>query len=210
MYVQTPSVCDPADHRLVLMGYGFCIPNNPCDQVAIRLAYPYEQTHAELKRCIPTHFKSESWSDQESVFYIRGSNHYSGGYTNSWNKKFLRGLPQEFVLALRIIIEPSWESQQEDLDNERAIEAELWFDIFEIVLDRLREKQRAVSDVNKDLPVSPQNERQRQAKAYRDGQLDILQEVIREIETWYLPIGKTVPAMKALAFLLDPVTSNAR
>lgn len=188
------------------MGYGFCIPDNPCDQVAIRIAKPHATIHAELKRCIPMYFKSEPWSDQESVFYVRGSNHYSGGYTNSWNMKFLRGLPQEFVLAIRIIISFSWEPYHEDLHSQ---EAQLWYDTIEVVLDRLLEKRRAITQCDKDLPLSPQNQRQQHAKAYRDGQLGILQEVIGEIETFTSPIGKTVSLTQAFNFLLDPNGTNA-
>jgi hypothetical protein len=155
---------------------------------------------------MPMHFKSESWSDEESVFYIRGSNHYTGGYTNSLNMPCLRGLPQSFVFTLHKIIAASWESQQEDLDNELAVQSELWYDTICILLERLVEKQNAVTEFNKDLPVSPQNDRQRHAKAYRDGQLAILQEVIGEITAFTYPINRTVWREKAFPFLLDPAS----
>src|ERR1700744_5373398 len=168
------------------MGYGFCTVDNPCDQVLLRLARPPPEIHAALREKVPMHFKSDSWISEESGFYIRGSNHYSGGYDNTFGLPCLRGVPPELVLAIQTFI--SFSFDPDDLGDNH--EEELWFGTLDPLLHRLQQKRDAIKHWDSTLPAHPQNRRQEFAKIYRDGQLSILSEVIGALEEFLDPIEK--------------------
>src|ERR1700753_20701 len=160
------------------MGYGFCTNNNPCDQVLLRLARPPPEIHAALKARVSRHFKSDTWSAEESAFYIRGSNHYSGGYADIFGLPCLRGIPAELVLAIQTFVSFSIDPEVLGDDYEEA----LWFGTMDALLHRLQQKRDAIRHWDSELPATPQNIRQKSAKIYRDGQISILCEVIGELE----------------------------
>jgi hypothetical protein len=168
------------------MGYGFCIVDNPCDQVLLRLARPPSEIHAALKARVPTHFKSDSWNPEESGFHIRSSNHYSGGYGDTFGLPCLRGVPPELVLAIQTFVSFSFDPETLK-DNQ---DEELWFATLDALLHRLQQKRDAIKQWDSSLPSSPQNNRQEFAKIYRDGQLSVLCEVIGELEQFLDPIEK--------------------
>jgi len=158
----------------VLMGYGFCIPNNPCDEVTIRLGKPPEEVHAALREAFPSQFSSPEWTADSSTFFLRGSYHYSGGYQHEM--PCLRGIQPELFHAICAIL--SYTSSE--MDDEALVDATI-----SAILDRLRDKRSAISRRDTELPATPQNMRQTYAKIYRDGQLRILSEIISELEGYF-------------------------
>jgi hypothetical protein len=166
------------------MGYGFCVVDNPCDQLLLRLARPPPEIHAALKAKLPYHFKSNAWIAEESGFYIRGSKHYSGGYDDNFGLSCLRGMPPELVIAIQTFVSFSFDA---DASDENA-HLELWYGTLDALLHRLQQKRDAITQWNSKLPASPQNNRQRFAKIYRDSQLGILTEVITELEEFLAPL----------------------
>jgi hypothetical protein len=166
------------------MGYGFCAVDNPCDQVLLRLARPPPEIHAILKSRLPNHFKSNAWIPEESGFYIRGSKHYTTGYENDFGLQCLRGAPTELVLAIQAFVSFSFEP--DELDD--LAHLSLWYGTLDALLHRLEQKRDAIRQWDSILLVVPQNKRQHFAKIYRDGQLNILDEVIGELKEFLEPI----------------------
>jgi hypothetical protein len=168
----------PKGNEELLTGYGFCIESNPCDVVAIRIGRPPEPVHAALRVQFPTRFSTPDWSPDEATFFLRGSNHYTGGYEDC-SMPCLRGLPPEMYAAIRAILAFAYaahieqgEMTEDDLD-EASIQA---------IHDRLSDKRNSIVQWNSQLPPQPQNQRQAQAKIYRDGQLRILDEILSELD----------------------------
>jgi hypothetical protein len=186
------------------MGYGFCIPGNPCDQVGLRLGYPGPVAHAELKKVLPEHYKSDSWSAEESLFYIRGSNHYASPYQNDWGLTAIRGVPLVFILTLQIIVSFTWKPSDPKTGTIQSQFAEMFGDILVSILVQLLDKQTGIIEQAEKLSMSPQNQRQAHAKTYRDGQLQILQEVIDELTELLEPIEEgTVLPLDAFPWFKD-------
>jgi hypothetical protein len=193
------------------MGYGFCIKDNPCDQVVLRLAKPPPPIHAALRHQLPATFTSADWSTDESGFYLRGSAHYAGGYVNpllsnsggsSTGASALRGIPPALLSALHIMVSFAFESGQ---TSDRARQAERWWATFDALLARLEHKRDAIVVWDEHLPAEgPRNRCQAFAKIYRDGQLAILNEVIAELDGVLGPLDRgEVDMVEAFEPLLD-------
>ncbi|KAF1991816.1 SET domain-containing protein [Aulographum hederae CBS 113979] len=166
----------PKGNEELLTGYGFTLDSNPCDEVAVRLGRPPGPLHGILKELHPKHFKSETWDPLEGTFYLRGSNHYAGGYS-SQQLPCLRGIPPEmFSMIEQMIIFMSGDDAPEG--------GELIYAAVEEFLPPLRMKLEAITRWDEQLPQEPRNKKQRYAKMYRDGQVAILTEVIRELEAF--------------------------
>jgi hypothetical protein len=156
------------------MGYGFCEPNNPCDEVSVLLSCPPRQLHLALKRAHPEHFVAPGWTDAEAAFFIRGSGHFSGGYDNPWPAlPCLRFIPPMLVRTIRTMTSETFELEG---DNAKEKDAMLWFATLDTVADRMKSKSEHIRRFDKKLK-KPKNKKQEYAKIYRDGQLKILEEV---------------------------------
>lgn len=66
------------------------------------------------------------------------------------------------------------------MDDEDLVDATIG-----AILERLREKRTAIVKWNDELPEEPQNIRQKYAKIYRDAQIEILSDIIRELESYF-------------------------
>lgn len=191
----------PKSNEELLLGYGFCLANNPCDQVAVRLSKPPPPIHDALKSRMPLHFKSNEWTTEESGFYIRGRAHYAGGYPNPFGLPCLRGVPAELVLALQTIVSFVFTSENKD---EKTQKLELWWATLDSILDRLQQKREAICAWNGRLPEAPENSAQHFAKMYRDGQLTILNEVIAELNELLGPLERGQKDLGQTFALLTP------
>ncbi|TID14751.1 SET domain-containing protein [Venturia nashicola] len=169
----------PKGNEELLTGYGFCMENNPCDVVAIRIGKPPESVHEALRAQFPTRFSSLDWSPDEATFFLRGSNHYTGGY-DECVMPCLRGLPPEMYAAIRAILTFSYKAY---IEGGEMTEADLDEASLQAIHDRLSEKRNAIIMWNSQLPHQPQNQKQAQAKIYREGQLSILEEILKELDT---------------------------
>jgi hypothetical protein len=164
------------------MGYGFCIPANPCDEVPIRLGRPPLPVAEQLRLKYPTRFSTSEWDPEAATFFLRGSQHYSGGYPPMMHQvklRCLRGLPPDFYGTIHTILSYAIQIQHpgEDISEEELVEATL-----DAILERLVEKRNGIVKWDSELPSEPQNIKQKFAKTYRDGQLDILEEIVGELQ----------------------------
>jgi len=162
----------------VLMGYGFCFANNPCDEVAIRMGRPPDPVHRKLKIKYPTHFVSSEWNPSEATFYLRGRKHYSGGYES--DIPCFRGIPTTMVGVITELVRFIYE-QQADTDEPLDL-VELTAATIEQLLVPLHVKRDAI--VANEPPGEPQNRRQEYAKIYRDGQREVLTDIIDELDAY--------------------------
>lgn len=162
---------------IVLNGYGFCIPDNPCDEVALRIGRPPEAVHTLLREQYPSRFSSADWTDDAATFFLRGSHHYSGGYNHA--DAHLRGIPPELLATIRAILDFSFKQQGEELSAEHLDPAAV-----DAILERLITKCQGIRQWDEELMVEPQNAKQRMANIYREGQLGILEEIIGELQQY--------------------------
>ncbi|KAF2431708.1 SET domain-containing protein [Tothia fuscella] len=175
----------PKGNQELLVGYGFCTPNNPCDEVAIRLGRPPQAVHTALQEKFPARFRSTVWDPDDATFYLRASQHYTSGYTSQYQDlpglptlSCLRGLPAEFYGTIHMILSFAFAAQG------GIAEEELQHAAIGAILERLTDKRDGIMVWNEHLPPKPMNKRQEYAKMYRDGQLEIMHEIIGELESY--------------------------
>jgi hypothetical protein len=168
----------PKGNEELLLGYGFCVENNPCDQFAIRLGRPPDEVLEVLRERFPLQFKNENgdgeWTPDSARFFLRGSGHYSKGYEQEVES--LRGIPPELFGAVSGMISYT----RDDLDEEGVVDATM-----QALLDRVKAMRSAITQWDDRLPSEPQNQKQKFAKMYRDGQVRIADEIIRELEGYF-------------------------
>ena len=159
----------------VLVGYGFCLPENSADEVAIRLGRPPDPVIPYLEQLYKTNCTC-GWTASEANFHLRGHQYFSGGYHDqlSW----LSGVPPimfETVLAIS--------AYARGMPFQKASEAppRLIIAAARQLLMALQAKRTNIVRHKVDLPSEPQNEKQILAKIYRDGQIQILDDVIGDI-----------------------------
>jgi hypothetical protein len=167
------------------MGYGFCIPNNPCDEVSVLLAAPPPALHRALQRAHPEHFVAPAWTDAEAGFHIRGSAHFAGGYDNPWPAlPCLRHVPPMLVRTIRTMVGETFEVEG---GGPRERDAMLWFATLDTIAERMQTKRQHIRQFDGMLK-EPTNRKQEYAKIYRDGQLRILEEVLDALTAVIAPI----------------------
>jgi hypothetical protein len=169
----------PKGNEELLNGYGFCIPNNPCDEVAMKLGRPPEPVHILLRKRYPSRFTTSEWTDEAATFFLRGSGHYTGGYPQSPTHTQLRGVPADLIGAIRAILRHSYQQQGNELPEQHLHPAAV-----DAILERLVAKYQGIRQWDERLPDEPKNEKQKVAKMYRDGQLTILEEIIGELQEY--------------------------
>jgi hypothetical protein len=170
----------PKGNEELLNGYGFCIPINPCDEVALRLGKPPDPVLTLLQDKYPQRYSSSDWTDEAAMFFLRGSNHYSGGYEHAGqDEAHLRGIPRELLGTIRAILDYSYKQQGEEMSKNILELATV-----DAILERLIAKLSGIVQYDEHLPAEPANDKQRFAKMYRDGQVGILKEIIGEIDAY--------------------------
>ncbi|KAI9741390.1 MAG: hypothetical protein M1834_003107 [Cirrosporium novae-zelandiae] len=164
----------------LLLSYGFCIPNNPFDQVALRVSFPAGSPIAEAKEKQASLREPHRPPPPSEVYYIRGRTHphrYKDSPTEliAFPRPLLDSLSIIFasdeeledhlrITADRCYIEPSPTTNPISPSPDVLIELQNW-------LTRLFEK---IKEFSPSLPPEPKNQKQQNASIYRSSQLDIL------------------------------------
>lgn len=143
----------------------------------VRLGKPPPPVHAVLKSTLPEHFKSEEWNSSEATFYLRSPNHFSGGYDHGI--MCLRGIPFEIF---RMLAETVYFMSTGETDGAGDLpeESEQFGYVVEEFLHPLRQRLELI--VANKVQGEPVNQKQAYAKVYRDGQIEILECIISELE----------------------------
>ena len=173
----------PKQNGELLLGYGFCLEDNPVEQFALKLAFsPVLQEYARemglLKAGrVPFGMPSEFLKTDPKVeqHFLRPKGHRFGRYEN--HIAFLRGIPPSIVHLFFVQTLLSLDLDIQDVDIEHP-------DI-RIVLHILVLLHQAIEQRCHSLPLStqqePTNQQQRYAKIYRDGQARIIHSIKREL-----------------------------
>ncbi|KAB2575457.1 Ribosomal lysine N-methyltransferase set10 [Lasiodiplodia theobromae] len=160
------------DNEELLNGYGFCIPNNPCDVVAIRFGQLPPPITDELGRLLG------KW-DPAQTHYIRGRDHLLGPYQVSlpdYPEVTSSGVPQTIWTVMEVLKRFQDEQQGQRAKWRSTLSARC--DLFEI----LATKYDNIDQFCDYLPESPRNLKQQYAKIYRDSQMKILKENHADVE----------------------------
>jgi hypothetical protein len=194
------------------MGYGFCIPDNPCDEVTVQVGALPPAVQEKLKASDMQQFKSETWTPSQTVFHIRAPGHCCGEYPSP--AACLRWIPPElFTLTLELILYNRGPQGIEHTDSSNPSGRMILTGIRQVVIP-LRTKLRTIMDGAKDCPPEPRNEKQRYSQIYRDRQMDILSINVQNIEKVIQDLhdaGRTenalIPCIKSLAQIVAALKS---
>ncbi|KAK7723613.1 hypothetical protein SLS57_004427 [Botryosphaeria dothidea] len=156
----------------LLNGYGFCIPDNHCDEVAIRFGQLPPPVTAELEKILG------EWNPTQS-HYIRGHDHFVGLYPISlsdYPEVEVSGVPPTIWTVMEVLkkFQDSQQGQRAQWRSTLSARCDL--------LEILATKYDNIDQYHDFLPESPRNFRQQYAKIYRESQMRILKENHGDVE----------------------------
>jgi hypothetical protein len=174
----------PKQNDELLLGYGFCLEDNPIEQFPLKLAFPpMLQKHALeaglfMPQSIPFGMSTDFLSGDPNTqqHFLRAKDHPFGRYTN--NVTFFRGIPPYIVhfFFVQTVLSLELASQCEDFEHPGP----------RITLQILALLHQAIEQRSQTLPLSttqqPRNDKQKYAKMYRDGQAKIIHSVRLELQ----------------------------
>lgn len=175
----------PKQNDELLLGYGFCLEHNPIEQFPLKLAFhpmlqEYAQAMGLLKpENVPFRMSTDFLSKDPNTehHFLRAKGHPFGRYKNC--VPFFRGVPPYIVHFFFIQTLLSLELEVQDIDLQRPG--------VRITLQVLTLLHQAMTQRSQSLPLSipqePQNDKQRYAKIYRDGQAKIIHSIRLELQS---------------------------
>lgn len=182
----------PKQNDELLLGYGFCLEDNPIEQFALKLAFPpmlqqYAQEMGLLSpESVPFGMDKaflETDPNKEQHF-LRAKGHPFGRYKN--HVPFFRGVPPYIVHFFFIQTLLALELTPDQIDIDRPGER-ITLHVLVLLHQALTHR---CSTLPLELPLEPRNEKQRYAKIYRDGQARIIHSVRLELQS-------TIDALRA-------------
>ena len=194
----------PKQNDELLLGYGFCVEDNLIEQFPLKLAFPpmlqqYAQETGLFKpENVPfgmdTDFLSKDPNSEQH--FLRAKGHPFGRYKNG--VPFLRGIPPYIVHFFFVQTLLALELDVQEVNVQRPGPR--------ITLQVLTLLHQALTQRSHTLPLSisqqPQNDKQRYAMIYRDGQAKIIHSVRHELQTALdrirAPKGEVPPEKAAL------------
>jgi hypothetical protein len=176
----------PKANDELLIGYGFCMADNPNDTVLLTLKPPPEELQVSLRTSYAGFFTPEgAWNGDKATFKLRRMNHAMSASTSVFDDlpkpllellthiiRFDRGLPFEQL--------PPISHYLKDVNSHGR--RYLPF-VARMIVTSLAPKYQTLQTGTASLPESPQNAKQAQAKIYRDGQSEILLSTINSLRT---------------------------
>jgi hypothetical protein len=176
----------PKQNDELLLGYGFCIPDNPVEQFAIkmRLSPQIEQAARSMKMFEPANIPFGmdisflTTEANEEPEYLRPEGHPFGRYKS--RLPFFRAIPPRIVHMFFIQALMNLNIHPEHIQADSVPSR--------IVLETLLLTYEAIDKRSQTLPLSPQrqtpfpNDKQRYATIYRDDQAKILHSIRAELK----------------------------
>lgn len=203
----------PKQNDELLLGYGFCLADNPIEQFALKLAFPPTlQEHARviglLKpenvpfRMSPSFLETDPNTEQH---FLRAKGHPFGRYDSLI--PFFRGIPSYIVHLFFIQTMLALDLDVSGINVERPG--------IHITLQVLVLLYQAIEQRCQNLPLTidqkPKNEKQRYAKLYRDGQAKVIHAIRSElkavIDRLRVPSGQLPPQIPVLLSVSDAFTT---
>jgi hypothetical protein len=176
----------PKANDELLIGYGFCMADNPNDTVLLTLKPPPEELQISLRTSYAGFFTpGGTWNSDKATFKLRRMSHSMSTSTSAFDDlpepllelltqiiRFDRGLPFENLPPISPYLkDPSSQGRRY-----------LPF-VARMIVTSLAPKYQKLASGSATLPESPQNAKQSQAKIYRDGQAEILLSTINGLRT---------------------------
>ena len=169
----------------LLLGYGFCIPNNPHDTVALTLKALPEELQKHLKSVHSGYFTQEgTWSGEKATFKVSvpsGVDSGSSAIFDTLPEPLLELLTyilqHERGLAFTFIEHPRTYLTSTDSDGRHYL-PHIARMLVQSLVPKLGKLQSAP------LPATPQNSKQVQASIYRQSQISILSSLIASLKTF--------------------------
>ena len=197
----------PKQNDELLLGYGFCLENNPIEQFALKLAFQPElmqyATQMGLMQPESVPFGMDTsflqTNPNKEQHFLRANGHPFGRYEN--NITFFRGIPPYIVHFFFIQTILSLEVDISNINVSKPGER--------IILQVLTLMHQALTQRSSTLPLKhdlePKNMKQRFATFYRDGQARIIHAVRSElasaIDTLRISPNTALPHRSALLTL---------
>ncbi|KAF2460255.1 hypothetical protein BDY21DRAFT_160128 [Lineolata rhizophorae] len=163
----------------LLFSYGFAVEDNVADGVTVRLGPAPTIVHETMKRDYPGHFKSEEWNGVEATFQLRGPGHFAR-YSSTGHG--IDGVPPiMFALFKELAF---YERNTTGDQGRRNIPLNSLCELSarRTLLSQLFGRRMAITANDATLPSQPQNLKQMYAKIYRESQVKILHDLIKELE----------------------------
>ncbi|KAK1814118.1 hypothetical protein LTR12_011476 [Friedmanniomyces endolithicus] len=169
----------------LLMGYGFCTPDNPYDTVMLTLKPPPEDLQKELSRVHLGYFSAgEQWSSERATFRLR---RLPPAGTEA--ERIFQDLPEPLLELLLYILRCErglpFEFQELPLEYLTTSPTGRHYlpHVARMIVQSLVPKLQKLQDVALHAN-DPSNNKQRQAGIYRSGQIKIIQATIAGLRTF--------------------------
>lgn len=174
----------PKQNDELLLGYGFCLDDNPTEQFSLKLAFPpMLQEYAKAMGLfepenVPYGMSADFLQknpDNEQHF-LRAKDHLFGRYENC--VPFFRGVPPYIVHFFFIQTLLSLELDVKDVNIQRP-GSKITLQVLSLLHQAMTQRSQTLS---LSFPQQPQNDKQWYAKIYRDGQAKIIHAIRLELE----------------------------
>jgi hypothetical protein len=174
----------PKQNDELLLGYGFCLEKNPIEQFPLKLAFPpMMQDYAKAMGLfdpanVPFGMSADFLTKDPNTeqHFLRAKGHPFGRYENV--VPFFRGIPPYIVHFFFIQTLLSLELDVGNINHQKPGGR--------ITLQVLTLLHQAITQRSQTLPLSflqePQNDKQKYAKIYRDGQARIIHSIRAELQ----------------------------
>jgi hypothetical protein len=174
----------PKQNDELLLGYGFCLEDNPIEQFALKLAFqPQLQQYAEQlgllsAENVPFGMSTDflATDPNKEQHFLRAKGHPFGRYHN--HIPFFRGIPPYIVHFFFI---QSVITLEFDVSNINVAGPGSRITLQVLVFLHQALTQRC-STLPVGIPQEPKNDKQKYAKQYRDGQAKIIHAVRQELQ----------------------------
>ncbi|KAJ4371493.1 hypothetical protein N0V83_004711 [Neocucurbitaria cava] len=174
----------PKQNDELLLGYGFCLEDNPIEQFALKLVFPPElqEDVQEMGLMHPDNVPfgmSSTFLDTDpntEQHFLRAKGHPFGRYEN-W-VPYLRGIPPFIVHFFFIQTLLARDIDVRDV-NIRKPDIRITLQVLALLHSALSTRCLSLPPA---ISLSPKTDKQKYAKIYRDGQAAIIHSVLRELE----------------------------
>lgn len=176
----------PKSNDELLIGYGFCMADNPNDTVLLTLKPPPEELQVSLRTSYAGFFTPEGqWNGDKATFKLRRMTDSMPTSTSAFDDlpepllellvqmiRFDRGLPFETLPAISYYLKDITSHGRRYLPF-----------VARMIVTSLAPKYQTLQSGSAALPQEPKNAKQSQAQIYRDGQSEILLGTITGLKT---------------------------
>lgn len=209
----------PKGNDELLIGYGFCFPDNPFDTVVLTPKAPPLELQKELKNAQPGYFTADDdWSSEKATFRLKlpslqlfDARQIFYELREPLLELLLYILRHERGLRFSLVSQPL-----EYLTSSNAPGVRYLPQIARMIVQFLSQKLTNLQSAK--LPAAPQNNKQIQASIYRQGQIKILQSITSALRMYtrsliWTPSAEDVqlptgPCLARLESLIQVLTFN--